>query len=282
MDSIELIGHAFSQGGADLLDVHSDADHNRTVFTLGGEVTRLTDSLVLGAGKTVELVDMTDHEGLHPCIGALDVLPIVYLSESQREVAEDTARSVSRRLSEELALPIFFYGHIASRLSRRERAYFRRGGTAELALRMQNGEIAPDLGPSKPHPTAVATLVTARPPLVAFNVELSTQDVAVARRIGEEIREVSGGLPGVRAIGVFLGVHGCVQVSTNVEDPARVPLGVVVETVREAATHSGVEVVCAEIVGLVPRHALDGFPEDVTVRDFDPDKQILERRYLNR
>jgi glutamate formiminotransferase/glutamate formiminotransferase/formiminotetrahydrofolate cyclodeaminase len=274
---VEDIGRAFATHGCRLLDVHSDPAYNRSVFTLVGDPQEIADTLVAGARAAIECIDMRTHDGAHPCIGALDVVPIVYLTEADRANARDEALAVANRIAAELDLPVFMYGELASAPERRERSHFREGGVLSLAERMRDGELAPDFGPARPHPTAGATLVAARPPLVAFNVELDTADVDVARAIAAAIRERDGGLPGVRAIGVAVGKEDASQISTNVHDPFRVPLAVVVETVREEAAKRGAGVRCAELVGLAPAGSLDGFPADVEIRGFEPRRHVLEQ-----
>jgi glutamate formiminotransferase len=275
---IETFGRALTAHGCTLLDVHSDADHNRSVFTLVGGPQEVADSIVGGARKVIQHVDMRLHEGAHPCVGALDVVPIVYLRSSDRALAHDEARAVANRLAGELDLPVFLYGELASAEERRERAYFRDGGFAGAAERLADGELAPDFGPSRLHPTAGAALVTARPPLVAFNVELDNPDVEVAKQIAARVREAGGGLAGVRAIGVDLPSRGVTQVSTNVHDPLRVPLRDVVEAVRTQGEDLGARITGAELVGLAPEAALEGFPADVTLNGFDRSRHVLEQR----
>ncbi len=226
---ISTLESAFTRG-ASLLDRHSDPDHNRSVFTLGAEAVPLADALLSGAEAAIELIDMAGHRGLHPCIGAIDVCPVVWLDPDDREAAVATARAVAERIGG-LGVPVFGYGELASAPERTERAHFRRGGLAELRRRMESGELRPDWGPPKPHPTAGATLVTARRPLAAFNVVLDGGDVEVARRVAEGLRESGGGPRGVRAIGLLLS-DGRAQVSTNVHDPLSVPLAAVVERIR--------------------------------------------------
>lgn len=266
---------AFSHG-VDLIDRHSDADHNRSVFTLAASGGRLLDALVSGAEEAIEMIDMGSHQGVHPAIGALDVCPVVWLSAAERVAAVNEAIEVADQIGG-LGVPVFFYGELATSPARAERAYFRNGGLGELWLRMQGGELRPDRGPDLPHRTAGATLVTARPPLAAFNVELNSEDVEVARAVAAQLRESAGGLRGVRAMGMSIaGVRA--QVSTNVHDPLAVPLSAVVERVRVLAAPLGSAPVAAELVGLVPEVSLVGYPEDVPIRDFDPDRQIIERR----
>jgi glutamate formiminotransferase len=269
------IGSAFGRGAA-LLDRHTDADHDRTVFTLAGGPGALTEALLAGAEAALETIDMSGYRGAHPAIGALDVCPVVWLSPGDREAARREAVAVAGQIGG-LGVPVFLYGELAHDPSRAERAYFRNGGLSELWLRMEAGQLRPDFGPELPHRRAGATLVTARPPLAAFNVELDSGDADLARAVAAGLRESGGGLPGVRAIGLVLS-SGRGQVSTNVHDPLAVPLGRVVEAVRELAAPLGARPLEAELVGLVPAAALAGYPGDVPMRGFDPDEHVIERR----
>ena len=219
---------------------------------------------------------MEAHEGVHPAIGALDVCPLVWPSPGERELARETALAVAEAIGA-LGVPVFLYGELATRPDHVERAYFRNGGLSELWLRMESGELRPDFGPELPHRTAGATLVTARAPLGAFNVELDSADLDLARAVAAGLRESGGGLPGVRAIGLPLS-SGRAQVSTNVHDPLAVPLGAVVERVRELAAPLGARPVEAELIGLIPAAALAGYPGDVPIRGFDPRRQTIEAR----
>jgi glutamate formiminotransferase len=272
---IEALQRAFTHG-AELLDRHSDADHDRTVFTLTGEGASLRDALVSGAEQAIETIEMTAYQGLHPATGALDVCPLVWLDPGQRQAARSEAVELAAQIGG-LGVPVFLYGELASRPEHGERAYFRNGGLAELWLRMEGGGLRPDFGPEVPHRTAGVTLVTARPPLAAFNVELDSGDVELARAVAAGLRESGGGLPGVRAIGLPL-ASGRTQVSTNVHDPFAVALGEIVERVRALAEPLGARPIEAEIVGLVPRAALAGYPSDPPIRDFDPARGTIEAR----
>lgn len=219
---------------------------------------------------------MSDYDGLHPAVGALDVCPLVWLDRGERELARAEAVAVAEQIGG-LGVPVFLYGELASRPEHAERAYFRNGGLAELWLRMEGGELRPDYGPPQPHRTAGATLVTARPPLAAFNIELDSGDPQLARAVAAGLREAGGGPRGVRAIG--LGLSGSrTQVSTNVHDPLAVPLAAVVERVRALAAPLGARPLEAELVGLVPEAALAGYPADVPIRGFDPTAQTIEAR----
>ncbi len=262
--------------GVSLLNRHTDADHDRTVFTLAGAAGPLTEALIRGAEEALETVDMATYKGAHPAVGALDVCPLVWLDPADREAARTEAVAVAAQIGA-LGVPVFLYGELARDPSRTERAYFRNGGLAELWLRMEAGELHPDFGPDLPHRRGGATLLTARPPLAAFNVELDSGDLEIARSVAAGLRESGGGLPGVRAIGLRLS-SGRGQVSTNVHDPLSVPLSAVVERVRNLAAPLGTRPLEAELVGLVPAAAVAGYPEDVPMRGFDPDLHVIERR----
>jgi glutamate formiminotransferase / 5-formyltetrahydrofolate cyclo-ligase len=272
---IAVIERAFAEG-VHPLDRHSDADHNRTVFTLAGTAAALAEALARGAAAAIESIDMDRHEGVHPAIGALDVCPLVWLAPEQREAAEAASRAAADAIAA-LGVPVFFYGAMATGSDHVERAYFRNGGLVQLWLRMEAGELRPDRGPDLPHRSAGATLVTARPPLGAFNVELDSDDLDTAQAVAAGLRESGGGLAGVRAIGLPL-AGGRTQISTNVHDPIGVPLGEVIERVRALAAPLGARPVEAELIGLIPAAALGGYPEDVPLRDFDPARHTIERR----
>jgi glutamate formiminotransferase len=262
--------------GVSVLDRHTDADHDRTVLTIAGCPGPLMEALVAGAEEALETIDMSSYRGVHPAIGALDVCPLVWLDPAGRDAARTEAVAAAGQIGG-LGIPVFLYGELAREPGRAERAYFRNGGLAELWLRMESGELRPDFGPDLPHPRAGATLVTARPPLAAFNVELDSGDLELARSVAAGLRESGGGLPGVRAIGLLLS-SGRAQVSTNVHDPLAVPLGMVVERVRELAAPLGARPLEAELIGLVPAAALAGYPAQVPMRGFDPDRHVIERR----
>jgi glutamate formiminotransferase / 5-formyltetrahydrofolate cyclo-ligase len=257
--------------GVRLLDTHVDADHHRAVFTLAGSPGVLADALLRGAREALARIDIGDSRGAHPHVGALDVVPIVYLEARMRGAACAEALVVADRIGDELEVPVFLYGALADG---RTRAELRRGGVRGLAERIASGELAPDFGPPSGtrYPRAGATLVAAREPLVAFNLELAPPaEVEDARRIAALIREGGGeGIEGVRAIGVELG-GGAAQVSMNVERPLEVPLAEVVAAVRAHAPLTR-----AELVGLAPRAALQGFPEDVPLRGFDAGRHVIE------
>jgi glutamate formiminotransferase / 5-formyltetrahydrofolate cyclo-ligase len=259
-----------------LLDVHSDADHHRSVFTLAGAPGALSGALLAGAAKAIARIDvmgdadMPTPRGEHPHVGALDIAPVVYLEASSRGAACAEALVIADRIGDELAVPVFLYGELAGG---RTRAQLRSGGVARLAQRIAAGELRPDFGPPRLHPSAGATLVGARAPLVAFNLRLAPPaTIADARRIAALIREGGAeGLPGVRAIGVRLGGE-VAQVSMNVERPCETPLALVIERVRAHA-----RVASGELVGLAPRCAFAGFPDDLPLPGCEPATRLIER-----
>ena len=254
--AIAAVGRAFGPG---LLDVHSDPDHHRSAYTLAGRPGELAPAVLAGAARALELVRLPDHDGVHPRVGVLDVAPIIHLAPADRGAACAEALVLADRLGHELALPVFLYGELAGG---RTRAQLRRGGPEELARRLAAGELAPDFGPAALHPTAGAALVAARPPLVAFNLVLGAgATLQDARSIAAAIREGGGeGLPGVRAIGLWLAGRGVAQVSCNVEEPATTTPATVLAAVARRAP-----VAEAELVGLAPRAALRDFPADVVL-----------------
>jgi glutamate formiminotransferase len=270
--AIEAIGEAFAAGeGVRLLDIHKDPDHGRSVFTLAGGQGAVSRGLLAGAAEAVAGIDLREHSGVHPHVGALDVAPVVYLDGADRGAACAEALTAAALIGDDLEVPVFLYGGLATAPERRERAALREGGPGRLAERMRSGELEPDFGPAHVHPTAGATLVTARPPLVAFNVDLDTDDLDLARQVAAELREQGGGPPGVRAIGLKLPARGRAQVSFNVHDHREAPLADLVAAVRAKAP-----VAEAELIGLAPRAALDGFPDDVPLRGFDPERHVIE------
>jgi glutamate formiminotransferase/glutamate formiminotransferase/formiminotetrahydrofolate cyclodeaminase len=269
-DTVTAIGQAFSSGEARLLDVHVDRDHNRSVFTLAGTPGELAPALLAGARETLARVDMSRHEGVHPCVGALDVAPVVHLDDATRGAACAEALLAADILARELALPSLLYGALGGG---RTRAQLRRGGLTTLTDRLAGGELATDFGPRAPHPTGGVTLVAARPPLIAFNVTLGPgATLADARALAARLREGGeDGIAGLRAIGLELATAASVQVSMNVEDPGPGSLATIVAAIRERA-----EVAGAELVGLARASAFDGFPSDVPIPGFDPARHTLE------
>ena len=262
--SLAAVGAAFEQSGSArlLAPPHSDPDHGRTVFTLAAEPGQLAAALVDGAGVALARFDLRTHAGSHPNVGVVDVVPVVFLDEQRRQAAISEALVTAALLASELALPVFLYGALADG---RTRAELRRGGLTELTARIARGELAPDFGPTEIDPAKGVTLVAARPPLVAFNLELAPpSNLADAKAIAAALREGGeAGLPGLRAIGLELPARaGVAQVSMNIEDHNALCLADVVAAVSERA-----EVAEAELVGLAPRAAFDRWPEPLVCRN---------------
>jgi glutamate formiminotransferase len=272
--AIAAIANAFANR-ATLLDVHTDADHHRSVFTLVAEPDYLVHSLLEGAATARELIDLRAHDGVHPRVGAVDVVPLVPLRPDDMPAARSAALAVAESFGRELGVPVFLYGEVGGG---RRPAFFRLGGLEELVHRMAAGELVPDYGPALTEPRTGAALVGARPPLVAYNVDLATADLDVAREIAAVIRESGGGMPGVQAIGLFLPRSGRVQVSMNVLDLERSPLHEVVQRVTREATTRGADVLGGELVGLVPEQVLVAASASATSIPGVDGTRVLERR----
>jgi glutamate formiminotransferase len=276
--TIDALAAALSEH-AELLDVHSDPDHNRSVFTLVGGDKQLEDALVAGVACAKERIDLRRHEGAHPRIGAADVVPVVPLRPEHMRRAIRVARLVGKRLAAEVGLPVFFYGELGEG---RGPAFFRKGGPEELQRRLDGRELKPDFGPPWLDERAGGVLVGARRPLIAFNVNLRGVDVEVAREIAAVVRESGGGYPGVRALGLDLPSAGRVQVSMNVEDYQAAALHELVERIEREAATRGAEIEGSELVGLMPAGAAVAAAGAILRIDgFDPSR-VLELRLLDR
>ena len=262
----------------ELLDVHADADHNRSVFTLVGQEADLADALVAGVACARDRIDLRQHEGAHPRVGAADVVPVVPISPEDMPRARKTATTVARRIGDDIGLPVFLYGELAPG---RGPAFFRRGGTEELQRRIDEGELKPDFGPERLDPSAGAVLVGARRPLIAFNVNLKGE-LDAAREVAALVRETGGGFPGVRALGLELPSAGLVQVSMNVEDWEAAALHDIVARVEQEALFRGATVVGAELVGLMPAGAAAAAAGAMLRIDGFDSSRVLELRLLER
>ena len=272
---IEALRAALS-APARLLDVHVDADHHRSVFTLVGEEGPLVETLLAGIACARERIDLGRHEGAHPRIGSADVVPIVPLRPEAMERARETALTLGARIGEELGLPVFLYAEVGAG---RGPAYFRRGGPAELQARIDAGEITPDFGPRRLDPRAGGVIVGARRPLIAFNVNLRG-DLAAAQEVAALVRERGGGFPGVRALGLDLPRAGVVQVSMNVEDWEAAALHDIVQRIATEAEERGAEVLGSELVGLMPAGAAVAAAGSILrIEGFDA-SHVLELRLL--
>jgi glutamate formiminotransferase len=271
--TIDAIGVAL-ESHARLLDVHADADHNRSVFTVVGAEEQLVEALVAAVEVARERIDLRRHEGAHPRIGAADVVPIVPLVPTDLERARRAAEAVGARLGD-LGLPVFLYAP-----PERGPAFYRRGGTEELQRRLDSRELRPDYGPAQLDPAAGAVIAGARRPLIAFNVNLRGA-LETARKIAALVREHGGGFPGVRALGIDLPRAGLVQVSMNVEDWEAAALHDIVAFVTREAETRGAEIVGSELVGLMPAGAAVAAAGAVLRIDGFDASHVLELRLLD-
>lgn len=281
LEAVEQIRSAMARvKGAMLLDLHTDRDHNRSVVTLAGPPGAVLESLLAGAGRAVELIDLNRHRGVHPRIGAADVVPLVPLDSVHLEQCAGLARELGQKIWERFGVPVYLYEAAARTSERRDLARVRRGQFEELRRRVEEGDPAaqPDIGGPRLHPTAGATAVGARGFLIAYNVNLSTPDPGIAKAIARSIRESAGGFPGVKALGVPLASRGLSQVTMNLVDIERVQAEELMAAIERLAAESGAEVVETEIVGLVPRRAFERAPRFYErAVNFRPDV-ILEHR----
>jgi glutamate formiminotransferase / 5-formyltetrahydrofolate cyclo-ligase len=274
--TIDAIGKALA-AHARLLDVHSDEDHNRSVFTVVGSAQELVPGLLAAIDVARGQIDLRNHEGAHPRIGAADVVPIVPVVPEDMERARACALTLGANIGERLGLPVFLYGEF---VGGRGPAFFRRGGTEELQRRLDGGELAPDFGPPRLDDTAGGVMVGARNPLIAFNVNLRGVTVDVAREIASVVRERGSGFPGVRALGLELPRAGHVQVSMNVEDWEAAALHDIVARVEQEAQARGGGMIDAELVGLMPAGAAVAAAGALLRIDGFDGSRVLELRLL--
>ena len=261
---------------ARLLDVHADADHNRSVFTLVADEDRLLEALVTAIACARERIDLREHEGAHPRVGAADVVPVVPVRPADMQRAKRAALALAERIGGELELPVFVYGELAPG---RGPAFYRAEGLEGLRQRVESGELAPDFGPDRIDERSGAVLVGARRPLIAFNVNLRGE-LAAAREIASAVRERDGGFPGVRALGLELPRAGLVQVSMNVEDWEAAALNELLAAIEREASARGAEVVGSELVGLMPGGAAAAAAGAALRIDGFDASRVLELRLL--
>jgi len=245
-ETLAAIAHAAAVPGVTLRDIHRDADHNRSVFTLTGEAAAVAEAAFRMAEVAAQRINLRTQRGQHPRIGATDVVPFVPLAGAEMADAVRLAREVGQRLADQLHIPVFLYEAAATRPECENLADVRKNAAV----------LTPDFGPSTAHPTAGCTAVGARKPLIAFNMLLNTPDVAVAKKIARAVRFSDGGLPYCKALGLFLADRNLAQVSMNLTDYEQTPLATVYEAVCEAAQTHGARVVESELVGLAPEAAL--------------------------
>ncbi|MDE0261164.1 MAG: glutamate formimidoyltransferase [Bryobacterales bacterium] len=275
--TLDRLEHVIRVSGARLLDRHSDHDHHRSVLTFAADLGVIYTAVMAAAGEAVKSIDLNGHDGTHPRVGAIDVVPIVPLHDTPWAACVDVARSIGERLWSELGLPVYLYGRAAVREERRPLETVRKLGFERLAELVQSGQYLPDIGGPRLHPSAGACCVGVRGPLVAYNVLLGCCDARPAKVIASRIRAASGGFPGVKALGMYLESAQVAQVSMNITQPDLTPLPLVFDEVSRIATGLGVEVVASELVGLVPRAALGADPSRLRIVGFH-DRMILEER----
>jgi glutamate formiminotransferase len=277
-DVVEAVVAALRPTGVRVLDVQSDKDHNRSVLTLAGDEGALEAAVLALYEAALARIDLRSHSGEHPRMGAVDVVPFVPIEGATMPDCVALARRVGAQVAERFQVPVFLYEDAASAPHRRNLEDIRRGEFEGLAAKMQDPAWRPDFGPAAPHPSAGASVVGARMPLIAYNINLGTADVEVAKRIAKAIRFSSGGFRFVKAMGILLEERRVAQVSINMTDFKRTPLHRVFETVRAEAARYGVNVIGSEIVGLVPAEALiDAADHFLGLEGFNP-SQVLERR----
>ncbi len=276
-ESIVRLAAVIEAPGVKLLDRSSDVSHNRTVYTFAGETDALQQAVLRLVESAVAAIDLRSHDGVHPRMGAVDVIPFVPLDAATMDDCVALARSTGALIAGRFAVPVFLYEEAAATPVRRNLAEIRRGGIRGVALRMRQSEWQPDFGPAVPHPTAGATAIGARPILIAFNVNLASSRLDVAKRIAAAIRESGGGLKHVKAMGVHL-ESGVVQVSMNLTNFRETSMTTVFDAVAAAAAADGVRVLESEIVGLAPAAALPADPRRrLKLRESDADR-VLDAR----
>ncbi|MFC1863748.1 glutamate formimidoyltransferase [Thermodesulfobacteriota bacterium] len=281
LEKIEKIVNPFrNREGVKLLAYQRDEDHNRLVVTAVGEPGPLKDAVIEAAGVAIEEIDMRNHQGQHPRMGAMDVLPFIPIKDALISEAVDYSKEVAKEISEKYSLPIFLYEESATDPGRKNLAVIRKGQFEGMTDKIKSLEWKPDFGPASIHETAGVTAVGARMPLIAYNVNLDTSDLEIANRIAKNVRYISGGLRYCKAIGIELKKRNIVQVSMNLTDYTKTSLYRVFELVRIEAERYGVNIVGSEIIGIVPMEALiDSAAYYMGIEDFTMD-QVLEYRLM--
>jgi glutamate formiminotransferase len=276
-ESIASLAAVIEAPGVRLLDRSSDVSHNRTVFTFAGEAGAMQQAVLRLFDAALTAIDLRAHEGVHPRMGAVDVVPFVPIDAATMEDCVALARSTGAMVAERFQVPVFLYEEAAATAARRSLADIRRGGVRGVAIRMKQPAWQPDFGPAVPHPTAGATAIGARPILIAYNVNLASNRLDVAKRIAASIRESGGGLSHVKAMGVHL-ESGVVQVSMNLTDFRETSMTTVFDAVAAAAAADGVRVLESELIGLAPAAALPPDPRRrLKLREADLDR-VLDAR----
>jgi len=275
---VEAAADAVRRAGVRVLDVQSDADHNRSVLSLAGDAPALKQAILNLFEHALQAIDLRAHKGEHPRLGAVDVVPFIPIEGVTMQDCVALARDVGKAVAERFGVPVFLYEEAATAPHRRNLEDIRRGQFEGLPEKLKDPQWTPDFGPPQAHPSAGAAVVGARAPLIAFNVNLGTSDVEIAKRIAKAIRHSSGGYRHVKAMGVMLQQRAVAQVSINMTDYAKTPLHRVFESVRAEAARYGVSVIGSEIVGLVPAQALVAAADYFLRLEGFNASQVLERR----
>ena len=275
-----LVDLASSIAGVALLDWSADESHNRSVFTLAGDPEAVVTAAFDLCQQASRLIDLNQHQGEHPRMGATDVIPLIPVRDVSIDECVAMSKALAKRIADELEIPVFLYESSATSPGRRNLADIRRGQFEGLAEKLTDATWTPDYGGPKPHPTAGVTAVGARGPLIAFNVNLDTDRLDVAKAIARAVRGSSGGFAACKAMAVTLD-QGLVQVSMNMVDYVKTPLYRVFETIRFEAARWGVRILSSEVVGLCPSQALvDSASYYLQIADFDFHRQVLEQRFI--
>ena len=283
LGKIERIVNVFrAKENIKLLDYSNDKDHNRMVVTIIGEPEAIKNSIVEAVGVAIEIIDLTKHEGQHPRLGAADVIPFIPIKGMTLDEADALAKEAGQALAEKYGLPVYFYEKSASAAYRQNLAAIRKGEFEGLAEKMKLPEWKPDLGPDKPHPTAGASIVGARVPLIAFNVNLNTTRFEIADKIAKKVRFIGGGLRFCKAMGVDLKDKGLMQVSMNLTDYTKTSIYQAVEMIRFEAQRYGVSVAGCELVGLIPLQAVVDITSYYLGLEGFSEKQILETHFYDK
>lgn len=274
---IAAIAHVFKSFPAvHLIDFSADADHNRSVFTFLGKPEDVMEAALAACGKALTLIDMRKQAGVHPRLGAVDVVPFIPLGKAKMKDAVDMAHAFGRQLYERFGVPVYFYGYAAVCARRRELADIRRGGYEALESKIINHHEIPDVGEPEFNASSGATIIGAREPLVAYNINLMSDDLRLAKNIASRIREKNGGLKHVRAMGVMLASRGIAQVSMNLVNCRETPFKVIYDQIEKLAAAQGVGILESELIGLAPKSAFAGTtPQYLKLKDFD-ENRLLE------
>lgn len=276
-----IVSEAEKYDGVWVLDWSMDADHNRSVVTLIGTPEKIVDALFDMVKKATELIDLRHHEGEHPRMGATDVVPFIPVMNMTMEECVELSKKLGKRIGEELKIPVYLYERSATRPERENLANIRKGEFEGFFEKIKDPNWKPDFGPDEVHPTAGVVAVGAREYLIAYNVNLATNDLSIAKKIAKAVRHISGGFRYVKAIGLELKEKGIVQVSMNLTNYKKSPIFRVFETIKREAARYGVNVLESEIIGMMPLQAvLDSFMWYLQVNDFDIER-VIEQKVLN-